>query len=87
MKLIVQDVIKIDKKWLEEDYQNILAEFTVFFKEDEESIYIEEQKITLDEIDMNTLFFEIILNFAEIKYAYHGGRGCGLTLSLNKKKD
>lgn len=85
MKLIVQDVIKINKIWLEEDYKEILGEFSVFFKEDEEYIYIEEQKITLNEIDVNTLFFEILLNFAEIKYAYHGGRGCELALSLCKK--
>lgn len=46
MKLIVQDVIKINKMWLDEDYKETLAEFTVFYKEDEKYILIEEQIIT-----------------------------------------
>lgn len=87
MKLIIEDIIKINKEQLEEDYKEILPEFTIFYKEDEENIYIEKQKIALNEIDINTLFYNLFLDNVEIKYAYLGGRGCELSLSLHNKKD
>ena len=48
MKLIIEDLIKIRKKYLEEDYRDLLEKFSVFYKEDDNHIFIEEQKITLD---------------------------------------
>lgn len=85
MKLIIEDIIKIKKEYLEDDYKEILKKFTIFYKEDNEHIFIVEQKITLNEININTLFSEIFVDECEIKYAYLGGRGCDLSLSLHSK--
>ena len=87
MKLIIEDIIKISKEYLEDDYKEILKEFTIFYKEDEEHIFIEEQKIVLNEKQINTLFYDFFSDNVEIKYAYLGGRGCELSLSLHNKKD
>lgn len=86
MKLIIEDIIKISKEYLEDDYKEILKEFTIFYKEDEEYIFIVEQKIVLNEIQVNTLFYNFFLDNVEIKYAYLGGRGCDLSLSLHNKR-
>lgn len=48
MKLIIADLIKIRKKYLEDDYRDLLEKFSVSYKEDDDYIFIEEQKITLD---------------------------------------
>ena len=85
MKLIIEDIIKISKEYLEDDYKEILKEFTIFYKEDEEHIFIVEQKIALNETQVNTLFYDFFLDNVEIKYAYLGGRGCDLSLSLYNK--
>ncbi len=87
MKLIIEDILKISKEYLEDDYREILKEFTIFYKEDEEHIFIEEQKISLNETQVNTLFYDFFSDDVEIKYAYLGGRGCDLSLSLHNKKD
>lgn len=87
MKLIIEDIIKISKEHLEDDYKEILKEFTVFYREDAEHIFIEEQKIVLNETQINTLFYDFFEDNVEIKYAYLGGRGCDLSLSLHNKKD
>ena len=31
MKLIIEDILKISKEYLEDDYREILKEFTIFF--------------------------------------------------------
>ena len=67
MKLIIEDMIKINKEHLEEDYKEILKEFTIFYKEDEEHIFIEEQKIVLNETQLNTFFYYFFLDNIEIK--------------------
>ena len=85
MKLIIEDLIKIRKKYLEEDYRDLLEKFSVFYKEDDNYIFIEEQKITLDEISINTLFSEIFTDECELEYGFLGGRGCELSLSLHSK--
>ena len=61
--------------------------YTRFYKEDKENIYIKKQKIALNKIDINTLFYNLFLDNAKIKYAYLGSRGCELSLSLHNKKD
>ena len=33
MKLIIEDIIKISKEHLEDDYKEILKEFTIFYLE------------------------------------------------------
>lgn len=85
MKLIIEDLIKIRKKYLEEDYRDLLEKFSVFYKEDDNHIFIEEQKITLDEISINTLFSEIFTDECELEYGFLGGRGCELSLSIHSK--
>ena len=59
--------------------------YQFFYKEDNEHIFIEEQKITLDEISINTLFSEIFTDECELEYGFLGGRGCELSLSLHSK--
>lgn len=86
MKLIIEDMIKIRKEYLEDDYKEILKEFTIFYKEDAEYIFIQEQKIVLNETQINTLFCDFFDEIVEIKYTYLGGRGCDLSLSLHSKK-
>ena len=86
MKLIIEDILKISKEYLEDDYREILKEFTICYKEDEEHIFIVEQKIALNETQVNTFFYDFFLDNIEIKYAYLGGRGCDLSLSLHNKK-
>ena len=86
MKLIIEDILKISKEYLEDDFKEILKEFTILYKEDEDHIFIEEQKIALNETQVNTLFYDFFLDNVEIKYAYLGGRGCDLSLSLHNKK-
>ena len=85
MKLIIEDIIKISKEYLEDDFKEILKEFTILYKEDEEHIFIEQQKISLNETQVNTLFCDFFEDNVEIKYAYLGGRGCDLSLSLYNK--
>ena len=85
MKLIIEDILKISKEYLEDDFKEILKEFTILYKEDEDHIFIEDQKIVLNETQVNTLFYDFFLDNIEIKYAYLGGRGCDLSLSLYNK--
>ena len=85
MKLIIADLIKIRKKYLEDDYRDLLEKFSVSYKEDNEHIFIEEQKITLDEIGINTLFSEIFTDECKLEYGFLGGRGCEFSLSLHSK--
>ena len=85
MKLIIADLIKIRKKYLEDDYRDLLEKFSVSYKENDDYIFIEEQKITLDEINVNTLFSEIFTDECELEYDFLGGRGCEFSLSLYSK--
>lgn len=85
MKLILKDLIKIKKEYLEEGYRDLLEKFSIYYKEDDNHIFIEEQKITLDEININTLFSEIFMDECELEYRFLGGRGCEFSLYLHSK--
>lgn len=48
------------------------------------SILIEAQKITLDEVNMNDLFSNLLMDF-EISYGFAGGKGCDFAITLGKR--
>ena len=48
-------------------------------------IFIEKQKITLNEIDMNELFDEVF-NIFDIDYACMGGKGCDFNINVSQSR-
>lgn len=72
------------------DREEILKEFTVFFKSDlndkSYQITIDPQKVNLDEINMNTLFFDVLNDFdnLQLKYSPLGGEGCEFAMKLTQ---
>ena len=70
------------------EIQEICSSYAVRFKfsstSTEDRFTILEQKITLDEWDMNDLFANV-LRYADytLEYAWLGGKGCDFALSIN----
>lgn len=82
MKIILEEVITLKKEDLPDNYKKTLKDFTIFYNEIKEYIFLEEQKIVLNEQNMNILFDEILNNCVKIEYANLGGRGCDFSLSV-----
>lgn len=88
MKIILENVITIKKEDLPDNYKKTLKDFSIFYNEIKEYIFLEEQKIVLNEQNMNVLFNEFLSDYVKIEYADLGGRGCDFSLrvfSLNNK--
>ena len=60
----------------------MIRDIGFFYNEIKEYIFLEEQKIVLNEQNMNILFDEILNNCVKIEYANLGGRGCDFSLSI-----
>lgn len=92
MKLLIQDklFLRLTEKEDVEYVVNLLKQNSVFHTvKTEDLCYVVEiltQKVTLDEITMNTLFYEVLC-FTEHKlgYGHLGGRGCDFCLELTNK--
>lgn len=82
MKLIIENVIKIKKEDLLDNYKKTLKDFSINYDEIKEYIFITEQKITLNEQNINTFFSEVLDGYVKIDYASLGGRGCDFSLSV-----
>jgi len=64
------------------EVSDFLKQFTIFHKIKGDFIFIETQKVNLNEIDMNELFDEIFYMF-NIEYAGMGGAGCEFSLNVS----
>jgi hypothetical protein len=83
MKFLINDPQFFDPKYTDTD---ILKQMSVYFREENGMIFISEQKITLDEFDMNYLFLETPFGDLKLKYAYIGGEGCDFSLQTTESK-
>lgn len=65
-----------------EDNEHILDDFCIRYEND----VIKEQKIDLNEFDVNILFDEFFcLNNFHLEYGDYGGEGCCFSLSIRQK--
>ena len=98
MKTIIHDTLVYSSDFAVEDTIDVTELFdytrdlcvkfnvhhTITVTADRVKLTIEPQKITLDEIDMNTFWHDVLDNFFSIRthYAALGGAGCGFALSV-----
>ena len=83
MKLYITEELNFKVKDPEEvnGYSDFLKQFTIFHEVKNGSIFIETQKVNLNEKDMNELFDDVFYMF-EIEYAGMGGAGCEFSLNV-----
>lgn len=84
MILIVEDIIKLEKNWLEDNYKKRLKKYNIKYDEIKEYIFIKKQKIQLKEEDINILFYEILQNTVKIEYTRLGNEKSKLSFSIYK---
>jgi len=65
-----------------ETVSEFLKDFTIFHTIKDDFIFIETQKVYLNEIDMNELFDGIFHMFS-IEYAGMGGAGCEFSINVS----
>jgi len=66
-----------------EDCTYILRQHSVLYSIDNKQLIIPTQKITLTELDMNVIFFEVFCFFeTQLKYGGLGGHGCDFSVEL-----
>lgn len=98
MKTVIHDTLIYSSNFDVEDIADVTELFdstrdlcvrfsvhhTITVSADRVVFTIEPQKITLDEIDMNTFWHDVLDNFFNIRtcYAAFGGAGCGFSLSV-----
>lgn len=81
MKIIIKDKILVGNENIEYHIE-LLKYYSIHFEINSDGlIEIGEQKITLDEIDVNELFFEIFYD-SKIEYCAIGGKGCEFSISI-----
>lgn len=62
---------------------DILDRYGVLYSDNNRRITIKTQKIVLNEIDTNTLFFDVFTFFeTQIKYSELGGAGCDFSIEM-----
>lgn len=79
----INTVIKLDyfENNLETDILDEMSvKYQTFYNNNE--VHIFEQKISLDEESMNTLFSEFFQNLVDIRYSEQGGRGCPFAIEI-----
>lgn len=78
--------------WDDEDWDcidDILKEYSVYFTREKENgftvITVIAQKVTLDEFQMNRLFFlvfDLLFDLSTLRYAGFGGSGCDFSMKI-----
>lgn len=82
-----------DGKEIFEEIAVLLNSFSVQHKIDITETIIQfaiyQQKVTLDEFAMNTLFYDVINIYFDydIAYSYLGGKGCDFSINITQKQD
>jgi len=82
MKLLIEEEIRIS-----DGLEDLLKDCSVGFRIELDEIIIHPQKVTLEETDMNELFFWAFKNDFHIEYAWLGDSDCDFSLELTNKKD
>lgn len=60
--------------------EEILKNFDIEYKDD----VIQEQKVVLDEFDMNTFYNEFFLDQdVKMEYGFYGGEGCDFSIMIS----
>lgn len=67
------------------DNIDTLKDYCVNFEVHKNMIFISEQKIVLNEINMNTLYTEVLFEY-DVECGNYGGRGCEFSLNLINKR-
>ena len=84
MKLLIQTTLR--DRYPEQYDKDLLKELGVGFSITPEGLEIPSQKVSLDEVAMNTLFSEYLfyLDGYSVEYAKLGGVGCEFCLRITK---
>lgn len=87
MKAIINNELRISNKDFNDEKRQLLKKFSIYFKETTTEIIISEQKIVLTEIDMNTLFYDVLFfnNQLDIEFSPLGGEGCEICFNIKPK--
>lgn len=89
MKLIIDTVISIPMEMLDEEFLQSHLFSIISHREVGEDMLFYEQKLTLTEVDMNTIFSEALM-FAEntkLTYANLGGVGCDFSMRIVQNRE
>tara|TARA_B100000700_G_scaffold178953_1_gene197623 strand:- start:16808 stop:17341 length:534 start_codon:yes stop_codon:yes gene_type:complete len=88
MKTIINQELRLNNANFNDQKRQLLNDFNIFFKETPTEILIQEQKIVLNEIDMNTFFYEILFfnNQFDIDFSPLGGKGCEICFNIKNKE-
>ena len=87
MKAIINQELRLNNEIFNDEKRQLLNDFNIFFKETPTEILIQEQKIVLNEIDMNTFFYEILFfnNQFDIEFSPLGGEGSEICFNIKNK--
>jgi hypothetical protein len=77
-----------DWEYISETLDRFSVHHDIEYRDDAWYFTLYSQKVTLDEVQMNELFYDILFNALDynLEYAPLGGRGCGFALEMTAKK-